>query len=74
MLSLIAGILVLQAELPPTSLAMALWYSPPLLDRIRDSSRATVLPEPLACDAGGRCGGPRDGDSAAPRPIVRLAQ
>ena len=42
------------------------WYSPPLLDRIRDSSRSTVLTEPLACDAGGQYGGPRDGDSAAP--------
>ncbi|HEY2654951.1 MAG TPA: MFS transporter [Solirubrobacteraceae bacterium] len=42
------------------------WYSPPLLARIRDSSRATVLTEPLACDAGGRYGGPRDGDSAEP--------
>jgi hypothetical protein len=42
------------------------WYSPPLLDRIRDSSRARVLTEPLACDAGGQYGGPRDGDSAAP--------
>jgi hypothetical protein len=42
------------------------WYSPPLLDRIRDSSGATVLTEPLACDAGGQYGGPRDGDSAAP--------
>jgi MFS family permease len=42
------------------------WYSPPLLDRIRDSSRATVLTEPLACDAGGQYGGPRDGRSAAP--------
>ena len=42
------------------------WYSPPLLDRIRDSSKATVLTEPLACDAGGQYGGPRDGDSAAP--------
>ena len=41
------------------------WYSPPLLDRIRDSSRATVLTEPLACDAGGRYGGPRDGDGTA---------
>jgi MFS family permease len=41
------------------------WYSPPLLDRIRDSSRATVLTEPLACDAGGQYGGPRNGDSAA---------
>jgi MFS family permease len=44
------------------------WYSPPLLDRIRDSSRAKVLTEPLACDAGGQYGGPRDGDSAAPVP------
>jgi hypothetical protein len=42
------------------------WYSPPLLNRIRDSSRARVLTEPLACDAGGQYGGPRDGDSAAP--------
>jgi len=42
------------------------WYSPPLLQRIRDSSRATVLTEPLACDVGGEYGGPRDGDSAAP--------
>ena len=42
------------------------WYSPPLLDRIRDSSRARVLTEPLACDAAGQYGGPRDGDSAAP--------
>ncbi|HEY2437754.1 MAG TPA: hypothetical protein VGH93_11280, partial [Solirubrobacteraceae bacterium] len=42
------------------------WYSPPLLDRIRDSSRATVLTEPLACDAGGQYGGPRDEESAAP--------
>src|SRR3989440_186335 len=42
------------------------WYSPPLLDRIRDSSGATVLTEPLACDAGGQYGGPRDGDSAPP--------
>jgi hypothetical protein len=42
------------------------WYSPPLLDRIRDSSRATVLTEPLACDAGGHYGGPRRTDSAAP--------
>jgi MFS family permease len=42
------------------------WYSPPLLARIRDSSRARVLTEPLACDAGGQYGGPRDGDSAAP--------
>jgi MFS family permease len=41
------------------------WYSPPLLDRIRDSARATVLTEPLACDAAGQYGGPRDGDSAA---------
>jgi MFS family permease len=40
------------------------WYSPPLLDRIRDSSRATVLTEPLACDAGGQYGGPREGSSA----------
>src|SRR3984885_5698975 len=42
------------------------WYSPPLLDRIRDSSGARVLTEPLACDAGGQYGGPRDGDSGAP--------
>jgi MFS family permease len=42
------------------------WYSPPLLDRIRDSSRATVLTEPLACDVGGQYGGPRDGKSGAP--------
>jgi MFS family permease len=42
------------------------WYSPPLLERIRDSSGAAVLTEPLACDAGGRYGGPRDGESAAP--------
>src|SRR6201995_1934648 len=42
------------------------WYSPPLLDRIRDASGATVLTEPLACDAGGQYGGPRDGDSAVP--------
>jgi hypothetical protein len=42
------------------------WYSPPLLARIRDSSRARVLTEPLACDAGGQYGGPRNGDSAAP--------
>jgi len=42
------------------------WYSPPLLDRIRDSSGATVLTEPLACDVGGQYGGPRNGDSAAP--------
>jgi hypothetical protein len=42
------------------------WYSPPLLDRIRDSSKATVLTEPLACDVGGQYGGPRGGDSAAP--------
>jgi MFS family permease len=41
------------------------WYSPPLLDRIRDSSKATVLTEPLACDAGGRYGGPRDAASAS---------
>src|ERR1700748_3776308 len=32
------------------------WSSPPLLDRIRDSSRATVRTEPLACDAGGQYG------------------
>jgi hypothetical protein len=42
------------------------WYSPPLLARIRDFSRATVLTEPLACDAGGQYGGPRDGDAAIP--------
>jgi hypothetical protein len=42
------------------------WYSPPLLARIRDSSKATVLTEPLACDAGGQYGGPRNGDSAEP--------
>jgi hypothetical protein len=42
------------------------WYSPPLLDRIRDSSRARVLTEPLACDAAGQYGGPRVGDPAAP--------
>ena len=42
------------------------WYSPPLLDRIRDASKATVLTEPLACDAGGQYGGPRDGASAVP--------
>jgi hypothetical protein len=41
------------------------WYSPPLLDRIRDSTGATVLTEPLACDVGGQYGGPRDGGSAA---------
>jgi hypothetical protein len=41
------------------------WYSPPLLDRIRDSSGARVLTEPLACDLGGQYGGPRDGDSGA---------
>jgi MFS family permease len=40
------------------------WYSPPLLDRIRDSSKATVLTEPMACDAAGHYGGPHDGDSA----------
>lgn len=40
------------------------WYSPPLLDGIRDSSGSRVLTEPLACDAGGRYGGPRDGASA----------
>ena len=40
--------------------------SPPLLARIRDFSGARVLTEPLACDAGGQYGGPRDGDSAAP--------
>ena len=44
------------------------WYSPPLLDRIRDSSKATVLTEPLACDAGGQYGGPGHGDSASPVP------
>jgi MFS family permease len=44
------------------------WYSPPLLDGIRDSSRATVLTEPLACDVGGQYGGPRDGTSAAAVP------
>jgi hypothetical protein len=44
------------------------WYSPPLLDRIRDSSDATVLTEPMACDAAGHYGGPHDGDSAAPAP------
>jgi hypothetical protein len=42
------------------------WYSPPLLDRIRDSSKATVLTEPLACDAAGQYGGPRDEESDAP--------
>jgi MFS family permease len=42
------------------------WYSPPLLARIRDPSGARVLTEPLACDAAGQYGGPRDGDSAAP--------
>jgi hypothetical protein len=42
------------------------WYSPPLLDRIRDSSKATVLTEPLACDVDGQYGGPRNGDSATP--------
>ena len=42
------------------------WYSPPLLNRVRDSSRARVLTEPLACDAAGQYGGPRDGDVAAP--------
>jgi hypothetical protein len=42
------------------------WYSPPLLDRIRDSSGATVLTEPLACDAGGRYGGPCERESAEP--------
>ncbi|MBV8220794.1 MAG: MFS transporter [Solirubrobacterales bacterium] len=41
------------------------WYSPPLLDRIRDSSGARVRTEPLACDAGGQYGGPRDHDSGA---------
>ena len=44
------------------------WYSPPLFDRIRDSSQATVLTEPLACDAAGQYGGPRAGDSPAPAP------
>jgi hypothetical protein len=44
------------------------WYSPPLLDRVRDSTRSRVLTEPLACDAGGQYGGPRDGDSAASVP------
>jgi hypothetical protein len=43
------------------------WYSPPLLDRIRDSSRARVLTEPLACDAAGQYGGPREGEPAADR-------
>jgi MFS family permease len=42
------------------------WYSPPLLDRIHDSSGATVRTESLACDAGGHYGGPRNGDSAEP--------
>jgi MFS family permease len=42
------------------------WYSPPLLDRVRDASGATVLTEPMACDAAGRYGGPHDGASAAP--------
>jgi MFS family permease len=42
------------------------WYSPPLLARVHDPSRATVLTEPLACDAGGHYGGQRDGDSASP--------
>jgi MFS family permease len=42
------------------------WYSPPLLARIRDRTGARVLTEPLACDAGGQYGGPRDGDSTAP--------
>jgi MFS family permease len=42
------------------------WYSPPLLARIRDSSRARVLTEPLACDAGGQYGGPREGEWPAP--------
>ena len=41
------------------------WYSPPLLNRVRDSSRAKVLTEPLACDAAGQYGGTRDGGSAA---------
>jgi hypothetical protein len=41
------------------------WYSPPVLARIRDSSGARVLTEPLACDAGGQYGGPRGGDSDA---------
>jgi hypothetical protein len=41
------------------------WYSPPLLDRVRDSSEATVLTEPMACDVSGHYGGPLDGDSAA---------
>jgi len=40
------------------------WYSPPLLDRIRDSSGARVLREPLACDAAGQYGGPHDGAAA----------
>jgi hypothetical protein len=40
--------------------------SPPLLARIRDSSKATVLTEPLAYDAGGHYGGSHDGDSAGP--------
>jgi hypothetical protein len=47
------------------------WYSPPLLDRVRDSTRSRVLTEPLACDAGGQYGGPRDGDSAASVPDRR---
>ncbi len=47
------------------------WYSPPLLDRIRGSSRATVLTEPLACDVGGQYGGPRDGGASAP-PVAVL--
>jgi MFS family permease len=42
------------------------WYSPPLLDGIRDSSHATVLAEPLACDMAGQYGGPHDGDSGQP--------
>jgi MFS family permease len=42
------------------------WYSPPLLARIHDSSQATVLTEPLACDVAGQYGGPHDGDSAQP--------
>ena len=51
------------------------WYSPPLLDRIRDSSGATVLTEPLACDAGGQYGGPRErGLGCARRPTVQLVQ
>ena len=50
----------------PVSGEAPAWYSPPLLDRIRDFSRARVLAEPLACDAGGQYGGPRDGASATP--------